>query len=191
MKKTQPILSMRTCLIVDATYSPYVEEDLDEDVDETPFSEYGNSVVLLLQDVETFNVFHCPLSSENIKELAKTSQDPTPRQLIKFADALRHRDAPVTLLVSEDSNLVTPDMIKKLQSKGLLNNQQAMEKYEAAKAKQNEIIEEQESVSQTEYEQFMSEQDEQLRDKFSIWKKQKEDASKKSVFLDLDNISEE
>lgn len=189
--KTEPILDTRTCLIIDATYSPYVEEDLDTDVDETPFSEYGNSVVLLLQDVETFNVFHCPLSASNVQELANLSSEPTPRQLIAFAAALRQREAPVTLLVSSDSNLVTPDMIKKLQAKGLLNNQDAMDKYNAAKEKQNEIIKEQESIPQSEYEQFMSEQDNHLLNKFSEWKKEKEAASRQSVFLELDNIQEE
>lgn len=191
MKETKAPLSTRTCLIIDATYSPYVEEDLDTDVEETPFSEYGNSVVLLLQDVETFNVFHCPLSASNVQELANLTQEPTPRQLIKFAEALRHRNAPVTLLVSDDSSLVTPDMIKELQENGLLKNQDAMEKYEAAKAKQNKIIEEQNSVPQSEYEEFMSAQSKQLQNKFEEWKKEKEAASRQSIFLDIDNIEEE
>lgn len=189
--KTKPILDTRTCLIIDATYSPYVEEDLDTDVDETPFSEYGNSVVLLLQDVDTFNVFHCPLSASNVQELANLSREPTPRQLIAFASALRSRNAPVTLLVAADSNLVTPDMIKELQANGLLNNQEAMDKYNAAKAKQEEIVNEQESIPESEYEQFMSEQDNQLLGKFQEWKKEKEMASRQSVFLELDNIEEE
>jgi len=189
--KTKPILDTRTCLIIDATYSPYVEEDLDTDVDETPFSEYGNSVVLLLQDVDTFNVFHCPLSASNVQELANLSIEPTPRQLIAFASALRSRNAPVTLLVAADSNLVTPDMIKELQANGLLNNQEAMDKYNAAKAKQEEIVNEQESIPESEYEQFMSEQDNQLLGKFQEWKKEKEMASRQSVFLELDNIEEE
>lgn len=189
--KTKPILDTRTCLIIDATYSPYVEEDLDTDVDETPFSEYGNSVVLLLQDVDTFNVFHCPLSASNVQELANLSSEPTPRQLIAFASALKSRNAPVTLLVAADSNLVTPDMIKELQANGLLNNQEAMDKYNAAKAKQEEIVNEQESIPESEYEQFMSEQDNQLLGKFQEWKKEKEMASRQSVFLELDNIEEE
>jgi len=190
MSKT-PVLDTRTCLIIDATYSPYVTEDLDSDIEETPFSEYGDSVVLLLQDVETFNVFHCPLSAKNVADLANLSQDPTPRQLIKFAEALRHRDTPVTLLVATDSDLVTPEMVKKLQKKGLLQSEEAMKKYEDAKAKQNEIIEEQESIPQSEHEQFMTEQDKQLLEKFGAWRREKEEASRQSVFLDIDSIEDE
>jgi len=73
----------------------------------------------------------------------------------------------------------------------LLNNQDAMDKYNAAKEKQNEIIKEQESIPQSEYEQFMSEQDNHLLNKFAEWKKEKEAASRQSVFLELDNIQEE
>lgn len=186
-----PILDKRTCLIIDATYSPYVDEDLDSDVENTPFSEYGNSVVLLLQDVETYNVFHCPLSAANVQELAHLDDEPTPRQLIEFAKALSNRDAPVTLLVAEDSNLVTPEMVEALQTKGLLQNQEALDKYEAAKAKQSKIIEEQKAVPKDEYEEFMAQQDKQLLDKFAIWKKEKDAASRKSVFIDLDNLEEE
>jgi len=178
-------------MIIDATYSPYVEEDLDKDFEETPFSEYGDSVVLLLQDVETSNVFHCPLSASNVKDLARLADDPSPRQLIKFAAALRHRDAPVTLLVSPDSDLVTPDMLEALQKKGLLQDAKAQEKYEAAKAKREEHLREQESVPKTEYEQFMEEQNAQLHKQFEAWKAEKEAASRQSVFIDLDNIDEE
>lgn len=191
MSKTSPVLDMRTCLIVDATYSPHVAEDLDSDIEETPFSEYGNTVVLLLQDIETYNTYHCPLSASSVAELAKLSEEPTPRQMIKFAAALRQRDKPVALLVATDSDLVTPDMIEKLQKKGLLQTEEAMKKYEAAKARQNELMEEQKSVPQSEYEQFMAEQDEQLQNKFAQWSLEKEEASRKSAFIDLDNIEDE
>lgn len=189
----QAITDMRTCMIVDATYSPMVPEDLDEDIGEEDleFSEYKNAVVLLLQDVETFNVFHCPLSAENVKELARLDTEPTPRQLIKFAEALRGREAPVTLLVSPDSDLVTPEMVKKLQKKGLLNNEASMKRFEEAKEKRRKVLEEQESIPQSEYEEFMAAQDEMLQDKFQQWKQEKEEAKRRSVFLEIDNIEEE
>lgn len=187
----KPVLDMRTCLIVDATYSPYVAEDLESDAPETPFSEYGDSVVLLLQDVETFNIFHCPLSASSVAELASLSTELTPRQLIKFAENLRHRSAPVTLLVATDSDLVTPDMVKELQKIGLLQNEEAMKKYEAAKNKQQAVIEEQKSIPESEYEEFMKQQDSQLISKFNEWKREKEEASRQSFFLDIDNMEEE
>ena len=186
----EPILDTRTCLILDATYSPYVQEDLDGDDEQTPFSEYGDCVLLLLQDVDTYNVFHCPLSAENVVELAKLSKSPTPRQMIKFAEALRSRQSPVSLLVATDSDLVTPDMIKRLQDKGLLQTDEAMKKYEEAKLKQQEIKLEQESIPESEYKAFMDAQDDQLQQRFALWKKEREDFSAQSVFIDIDNIEE-
>ena len=81
MAKKQPVLDKRTCLIVDAIYSPYITEDLDEEVAESPFSEYGDSVVVLLQDVETYNTYHCPLTSADIQSLLNSNEELTPRQL--------------------------------------------------------------------------------------------------------------
>jgi gas vesicle protein len=185
-ESTEPILDKRTCVIIDAVYSADVGDD-----DESEFSQYENSVVLLLQDVETSNVFHCPLSAGNISELANLKSEPTPRQLIKFAEALRERESPVSLLVASDSSLVTSEMVHKLKEKGLLNNNDAMEKYKAAVAKQEEIINEQKSISSNEYEEFMKKQDEQLLNKFKEWKKQKEMISSQSVFLDIDNLEED
>lgn len=191
MAKKQPVLDKRTCLIVDAIYSPYVTEDLDEEVTESPFSEYGDSVVVLLQDVETYNTYHCPLTSADIKSLLNSSDELTPRQLIKFADALRNREHPVTLLVAEDSQLVTPDMVEALQKQGLLNNDKAMKRFEAAKEQRQKLEEEQKSVPTSDYERFMSEQDEALQQKFEEWKRAKESQSRESVFLDIDNMSDE
>jgi hypothetical protein len=192
MKKLQT----RTCMIIDATYSPGVEEDLDSEEqlsssDKSFLSEYSNSVVLLLQDVDTFNTFHCPLSAQDIKELTNLKSEPTPRELIKFAEALRSREAPVTLLASKDSEEITPDMIKQLQRKGLLTSKESLKKYEAAKAKQKGLIEEQENIPDEEYEKFMEEQDAVLQEKFALWREEQKKLSKQSVFLELDNIDEE
>lgn len=192
MAKKQPVLDKRTCMIVDAVYSPYVSEDLGEDVnEESPFSEYGDSVVLLLQDIETYNTYHCPLTSADIKSLLNSKDELTPRQLIKFAEALSNREHPVTLLVAADSQLVTPDMVEKLQKQGLLSNEKAMQRYEEAKEKKRLLEEEQQSIPQTEYEQFMKEQDEALKQKFEEWRLAKEMQSRQSVFLDIDNMADE
>ena len=53
------------------------------------------------------------------------------------------------------------------------------------------MLEEQESISQSEYEEFMAAQDEMLQDKFQQWKQEKEEAKRRSVFLEIDNIEEE
>jgi gas vesicle protein len=192
MPKKKAQLEYRTCMIVDATYSPYVAEDADSDSEkESPFSDYGDSVIILLQDVETYNTYHCPLTSADIQSLIKSSEELTPRQLIKFAEALSNRESPVTLLVAPDSQTVTPEMIGKLQEKGLLTNEKAMQRYNEAKEKKEQIQKEQDSVPQTEYEQFMQEQDEALKAKFEEWRLLKEQKSRESVFLDIDNMADE
>jgi hypothetical protein len=46
-------------------------------------------------------------------------------------------------------------------------------------------------VPTSDYERFMSEQDEALQQKFEEWKRAKESQSRESVFLDIDNMSDE
>jgi hypothetical protein len=98
-----PALEERLVRIIDA----HVEED--EGSEERP---YVTKVLwLLLQDTATQAIFRSPLSLEDIQSITGMSRQLQGRELYKFADMLKNREAPIRLMVDMSSPEVDPSMI--------------------------------------------------------------------------------
>ena len=102
-KNQAPALEERLVQIMDA----HVEED--EGSEERP---YVTKVLwLLLQDTVTQAIFRSPLTLEDIQSITGMSRQLQGRELYKFADALKNREAPLKLMVDMSTPEVDPSMI--------------------------------------------------------------------------------
>jgi hypothetical protein len=98
-----PVLEERLVHIMDV----HVEED--EGSEERP---YVTKVLwLLLQDTATQAIFRSPLTLEDIQSITGMSRQLQGRELYKFADALKNREAPLKLMVDMSNPEVDPSMI--------------------------------------------------------------------------------
>lgn len=98
-----PALEERMVNIIDA----HIEED--EGSQESP---YVTKVLwLLLQDTITQAIFRSPLTLEDIQSITGMSRQLQGRELYKFADALKNRDAPLKLMVDMSNPEVDTSMI--------------------------------------------------------------------------------
>ena len=178
-----PVLDMRTCMVIDAKYTPYVGDDDDLEV-------YDNAVVLLLQDVETYNIYHCPMTPEDIQRRAGISRELRPRELIAFVEALRNRESPVQLLVATDTNLVTPELLDALEQKGMLKDNASKAKYEKAKKDREQFEHEERMRLDEEYQRFAQERNNKLLKEFEEWKHAQQEQSKINPLLYMDDIAD-
>lgn len=96
-------LEERSLKILDAS----IKED--EGTEESP--RVVKSLWLLLQDVETENVFSSILTLDDIRSITGMDRDLQGRELYNLATALRSSEAPVKLIINPDNNEIKPETI--------------------------------------------------------------------------------
>jgi hypothetical protein len=96
-------LEERNLKILDAS----IKED--EGTEESP--RVVKSLWLLLQDVETENVFSSILTLDDIRSITGMDRDLQGRELYNLATALRSREAPVKLIINPNNNEIKPETI--------------------------------------------------------------------------------
>lgn len=82
--------------------------------------DFVQTLVLLLQDVETNKIFHSSLQDKDIKQLLNTKNNLSSGELIKFSLLLKQREEPVRMFVPKNSKDINVEEI--LESKKLDQN---------------------------------------------------------------------
>ena len=95
-----------------------------EDITLAEDSPYNNVIYLLLKEKETSNLYVCILTPTDVKDLANLEADLSPREMNFFADQLKLRKSPMTLVVSPEDELVTAEMLQMSEEDLILLQQQ-------------------------------------------------------------------
>jgi hypothetical protein len=96
-------LEERSLKILDAS----IKED--EGTEDSP--KVVKTLWLLLQDIETENVFSSLLTLDDIRSITGMDRDLQGRELYNLATALRSREMPVKLVINPNVNEINPETI--------------------------------------------------------------------------------